>query len=72
MASEGITVVVTTHYMDEAGQCSRLAFLSRGHLVAVGRPEEIPRQFGQKTVEDVFVALQERDEAKVPIGARPQ
>jgi ABC-2 type transport system ATP-binding protein len=63
LAASGVTVLVTTHYMDEAAQCTRLAFLSRGHLIALGTPGEIPRLFGQATVEDVFVALQERDEA---------
>jgi ABC-type multidrug transport system ATPase subunit len=48
--------------MDEAARCQRLAFLSRGHLIAVGTPEEIPRHFGQKTIEDVFIELQRRDE----------
>jgi len=62
LATAGTTVLVTTHYMDEAAQCGRLAFLSRGRLIALGTPEEIVAQFGQSTIEDVFVALQERDE----------
>jgi ABC-2 type transport system ATP-binding protein len=62
LAKRGTTIVVTTHYMDEAARCQRLAFLSRGHLIAVGTPEEIPRHFGQKTIEDVFIELQRRDE----------
>ena len=62
LAAEGTTILVTTHYMDEAERCQRLAFLSRGHLIAVGTPGEIPRQFGQPTIEDVFVELQRRDE----------
>jgi ABC-2 type transport system ATP-binding protein len=62
MARRGTTVVVTTHYMDEAAQCGRLAFLSRGHLIAVGTPGEVTTQFGQPTIEDVFIELQRRDE----------
>jgi len=62
LAKAGTTILVTTHYMDEASQCARLAFLSRGHLIAVGTPEEIERQFNQPTVEDVFIELQRRDE----------
>ena len=46
LAKSGTTILVTTHYMDEAARCSRLAFLSRGHLIAVGTQEEITRQFG--------------------------
>ena len=62
LAQSGTTILVTTHYMDEASQCKRLAFLSRGHLIAVGSPTEIPAMFGQATIEDVFVSLQEKDE----------
>jgi ABC-2 type transport system ATP-binding protein len=63
LAQGGTTILVTTHYMDEAARCQRLAFLSRGHLIALGTPEEIPRHFGQPTIEDVFIELQRRDDA---------
>jgi ABC-2 type transport system ATP-binding protein len=62
LARAGTTILVTTHYMDEAARCSRLAFLSRGHLIAVGSQEEITRHFGRETIEDVFIELQRRDE----------
>jgi len=61
-AQAGMTILVTTHYMDEAERCHRLAFLSRGHLIGVGTPEEITARFGVATVEDVFIELQRRDE----------
>lgn len=64
MAKEGTTILVTTHYMDEAARCERLAFLSRGHLIAVGTPAEIPAQFGAESIEDVFIQLQAEDEAE--------
>jgi len=61
-ASAGVTMIVTTHYMDEAERFDRLAFLSRGHLVALGSPAEVRHQFGEgKSLEDIFVALQETD-----------
>lgn len=62
LAAGGTTIVVTTHYMDEAARCQRVAFLSRGHLFAVGTPAEITAHFGQPTIEDVFIELQRRDE----------
>jgi ABC-2 type transport system ATP-binding protein len=65
MARTGTTVLVTTHYMDEAARCDRLAFLSRGRLIALGTPDEITRQFGRASIEDVFIALQQRDEGEV-------
>jgi len=62
LAKDGTTILVTTHYMDEAARCQRIAFLSRGHLIAVGTSEEVTRQFGKPTIEDVFIELQQRDE----------
>lgn len=41
MASEGVTVFVTTHYMEEAEYCDRLALIYRGELVALGTPAEM-------------------------------
>ena len=64
IAERGTAIIVTTHYMDEASRCQRLAFLSRGHLSAVGTPEAITRQFGKETIEDVFIMLQQRDEGR--------
>ena len=61
-AAAGVTMIVTTHYMDEAERFDRLAFLSRGHLVALGSPAEVKRQFGDThSLEDIFVDLQEKD-----------
>jgi ABC-2 type transport system ATP-binding protein len=41
MASEGVTVFVTTHYMEEAEYCNRLAMIYRGRMVALGTPTEL-------------------------------
>jgi ABC-2 type transport system ATP-binding protein len=65
LAAGGTTILVTTHYMDEADRCQRLAMLWRGRLVAIGQPHEITTQLGQPTLEDAFIALQERDAAEV-------
>ena len=62
LAKRGTTILVTTHYMDEAERCERIAFLSRGHLIALGTAAEITAHFGQPTIEDVFIELQRRDE----------
>ena len=43
LVADGVTVFVTTHYMDEAEHCHRLAFIQQGRLVAYGSPEEIKR-----------------------------
>ena len=62
LAGAGTTVIVTTHYMDEAAQCGRVAMMSQGHLIALGTPAEVAAQVGGHTLEDAFVILQERDE----------
>jgi ABC-2 type transport system ATP-binding protein len=41
MGAEGVTVFVTTHYMDEAEYCNRLALIHRGKLIALGTPSEL-------------------------------
>jgi ABC-2 type transport system ATP-binding protein len=43
MASKGVTVFVTTHYMEEAEYCNRLALIFRGKIVALGTPSELKR-----------------------------
>ena len=61
-AAEGVTMIVTTHYMDEAERFDHLVFMSRGHRVAFGSPAEVKAQFGHTgSLEDIFVALQEKD-----------
>ncbi len=62
LASRGTTILVTTHYMDEAERCQRLAFLSRGHLIGIGTGQEILAQFNLPSIEEVFIELQRRDE----------
>jgi ABC-2 type transport system ATP-binding protein len=45
MAEEGVTVFVTTHYMEEAEYCNRLALIYRGKIVALGTPTELKHTF---------------------------
>jgi ABC-2 type transport system ATP-binding protein len=63
LAQKGTTILVTTHYMDEAERCQRLGFLSRGHLIALGTVGEVTKAFNQPSIEDVFIELQRRDES---------
>jgi ABC-2 type transport system ATP-binding protein len=44
MAGEGVTVFVTTHYMEEAEYCNRLALIFRGRMVALGTPSELKQK----------------------------
>jgi ABC-2 type transport system ATP-binding protein len=46
----GVTVFMTTHYMDEADNCDRIAVIDHGRIVAIGTPEELRRQVGREAV----------------------
>lgn len=50
LVTEGITVFVTTHYMDEAEHCHRLAFIQRGEIIAYGTPADIKASWMQGQV----------------------
>jgi ABC-2 type transport system ATP-binding protein len=45
LVAQGVTVFVTTHYMDEAEHCHRLAFIRRGKIIATGTPDELRDKF---------------------------
>lgn len=66
LASQGITVFVTTHYMDEAYNCSRIVMINLGTIVAQGSPREIVQQVCADrpgaVLNDAFIALMKRDE----------
>lgn len=50
LSREGVTVLVTTHLMEEAERCSRLALLDRGRLAALGTPEELKKTVGGEVI----------------------
>ena len=60
LSSEGVTVFVTTHYMDEAEYCDRLALIYRGELIAQGAPQQLKHEAMQ---EDVLEVQCDRPEA---------
>ena len=56
-ASRGITVFVTTHYMDEAEYCDRISIMVDGKIKAMGTPEELKQKFNQPDMDHVFTHL---------------
>lgn len=56
-AARGITVFVTTHYMDEAEYCDRVSIMSEGKIVAIDTPAKLKEQYDAKTVEEVFIKI---------------
>jgi ABC-2 type transport system ATP-binding protein len=64
LSGDGHTVFVSTHYMDEAEYCHRLALMYRGRMIALGTPSELKQQSGLPSMEDVFVHLIEEEDRR--------
>lgn len=56
-ADRGITVFVTTHYMDEAEYCNRVSIMVDGRIEALDTPRNLKRTFGVVSMDDVFYQL---------------
>ena len=56
-AERGITVFVTTHYMDEAEYCDRISIMVDGKVKAIGTPADLKREFNQSDMDHVFTYL---------------
>jgi ABC-2 type transport system ATP-binding protein len=69
LAAEGTTVLVTTHYMDEAERCHRLAFIFRGKVLDEGRPDEIVGRRGLAAAE---IEVTDAATAEAALEARPE
>jgi ABC-2 type transport system ATP-binding protein len=54
---EGITVFVTTHYMDEAEYCDRVAIMEQACIEAIGTPTELKKKFGAEDMNQVFLSI---------------
>lgn len=67
MVSNGVTVIVTTHFLDEAEYCDRAALIYRGEMIALGTPTELKAKalsstLSNPTFEDAFIALVEQSD----------
>ena len=62
LAEQGVTVLVTTHFMEEAEYCDRLVIMDRGEILAEGTPEALKKPFRsaetpEPSMEDAFIGL---------------
>ena len=70
MVERGVTVLVTTHFLDEAEYCDRVGLIYRGHVIATGSPDELKDRVQsalrpEPTLEDAFVDLVDGYDRKV-------
>ena len=56
-SNEGITVFVTTHYMDEAEYCDRVSIMEAGRIEAIGTPTELMNTYAAKNMDEVFIEI---------------
>jgi len=63
-ADKGVTVFVTTHYMDEAEYCNRVSIMVDGVIAALDSPANLKQQYGGATMEDVFYELARKAKRK--------
>lgn len=69
LADQGVTVLVTTHFMEEAEYCDRLVIMAEGQVLAEGTPEEVKARYGgakgpEATMEDAFISLLESNQQR--------
>ncbi|MFW9852478.1 MAG: ABC transporter ATP-binding protein [Candidatus Thorarchaeota archaeon] len=59
LKDEGVTLVITSHVMDEAERADRIGLMRAGKLIAEGSPEELKRKHNASTIEEIFIKLSE-------------
>jgi ribosome-dependent ATPase len=77
--NDGVTIFLSTHFMNEAERCDRISLMHRGRVLAVGVPRDLVKERGSATLEDAFISYLEEaggaDKAKkaeAPAPAAPQ
>lgn len=64
LAKKGVTILVTTHFMDEAEYCDRISLFYKGEAISIGTPEELKQKAGADNMEDAFINLIKDSENK--------
>jgi ribosome-dependent ATPase len=72
--AEGVTIFISTHFMNEAERCDRISLMHRGRTLAVGAPRAITAREGAASLEEAFIRQIERadPENTAPNAARPE
>lgn len=65
LAKKGVTILITTHFMDEAEFCDRISLFYKGETISIGTPAELKAQAGANNMEDTFITLIKNWEEKL-------
>lgn len=76
LVEKQVTIIVTTHFMDEAEYCDRVALVHRGRIIAAGTPDHLKSHVAtadqpEPSMEDAFVGLVRQPEPAIPLGLDP-
>src|SRR5262249_32383768 len=73
--NDGVTIFLSTHFMNEAERCDRISLMHRGRVLAVGAPKELVEKRGSNSLEDAFISYLEEaagtDKAKKAEAPQP-
>ncbi|MFT2214536.1 ribosome-associated ATPase/putative transporter RbbA [Rhizobium giardinii] len=71
--NDGVTIFLSTHFMNEAERCDRISLMHRGRVLAVGAPNELVKERGSDSLEDAFISyLEEAGESKEKKKPEPE
>lgn len=62
LRDSGVTILITTHYMDEARRCDRIGFMQRGRLIAEDAPVKLMEESGKDSLEDAFLEFSRKED----------
>jgi ABC-2 type transport system ATP-binding protein len=65
LADDGVTLFVTTHYMDEAEFCQRISIMHQGKIIEVGSPQNLVGKYTKKNLQETFIHLISQESASV-------
>ncbi|MDQ0559273.1 ribosome-dependent ATPase [Rhizobium mesoamericanum] len=68
--NDGVTIFISTHFMNEAARCDRISLMHAGRLLAVGSPQELVRKRGSDTLENTFIEYL-AEAAGEPVASAP-